>query len=282
MGSTDTLLLGPASLDRYLQQGLVLPGGGALNMAYHWAHAGFPFHFISRIGDDHPEVFLEFFRRHGIEHSPSIVAAGASASIDIVMGDDRQPWMDNFVEGVWADFRLTPDEEATLGGARRLHAVLVEPVAREVHRLGDAGALAHLTLSGDFLSFRHYTVERFAQTMELLDIGFVGWPGSPDDSTVRGIGAVAIELRRLAVVTLGSRGVLVFDGRAGAERSVPVDAVEVVGTTVGCGDAFIAAFLASLWTDADVATAVEVAKAAGAAATTWLRPLPDEAYAISS
>ena len=56
----DNLLLGPASLDRYVAQGVVLPGGGALNMAYHWSRLGMPFRFLTRIGDDHPEVFLPF------------------------------------------------------------------------------------------------------------------------------------------------------------------------------------------------------------------------------
>ena len=32
----ETLLLGAVSLDRYLPDGPVLPGGGALNIAWHW------------------------------------------------------------------------------------------------------------------------------------------------------------------------------------------------------------------------------------------------------
>ena len=62
------------------------------------------------------------------------------------------------------------------------------------------------------------------------------------------------------------------------ERFIPVTPVEVEGTTVGCGDAFIAAFLASFWTDADITAAVEAGKVAGAEATAWRRPLPDAAY----
>ena len=59
---------------------------------------------------------------------------------------------------------------------------------------------------------------------------------------------------------------------------MPVQRVPVEGTTVGCGDTFIAAFLAEWWASADVDAAVEAGKAAGAAATKWMRPLPDEAY----
>ena len=134
-------------------------------------------------------------------------------------------------------------------------------------------------MTADFLGFRHYTVERFERTMRLVDIGFVGWPGPEDDPTVRGIRDVAMAGRKLVIVTLGSRGVLVFDGRGEPlETRIPVTPRAVQGTTVGCGDAFIAAFLASLWEDPDVVRAVEAGKPAGAAATAWRRPVPDDAY----
>jgi hypothetical protein len=280
------LLLGPASIDRYLaasgDEQRDLPGGGALNMAYHWSRLGPPFRFLTRIGADDGEVVLEFLRRHSIEHLPgSITAPGVSASIDIVFRADRQPFMDHFVEGVWGGFRLTAEEEAAIAAANSLHGVLVDPVVAEVHRLGAQGALAHLPVSGDFLDFRHYGVERFATTMAHLAIGFVGWPGEPDDPVVHGLRDIAEQLDRLLVVTLGSRGVIVVEGRAGGHLH-PVAAVPVAGTTVGCGDAFIAAFLAAHLTGAPLGTALDRARAAGALATTWMRPLPDDAYGLGT
>jgi sugar/nucleoside kinase (ribokinase family) len=80
------------------------------------------------------------------------------------------------------------------------------------------------------------------------------------------------------VVTSGSRGVLIVDGVAGTERSIAVAAVPVVGTTVGCGDAFIAYFLAEWKRTGDFEAAVERGKVGGALPTAWVRPLPDEAY----
>lgn len=286
--ASDTVLLGPASLDRYVDGERrvtdVLPGGGALNMAYHWARAGFPATFLSRVGDDHPDLFRAFMRRHGIRFLPeSLVAPGASASIDVEIRPDRQPWMDHFVEGVWASLALTPEEEAVLAGARHLHAVLVDAVAAEVHRLGGAGRLDHLDVAADFLSFRHYDLDRFAATLRHVDLAFVGWPGDPDDAVVHGIARQVLDAGRRAVVTFGSHGVLAVDGAASRQWFVPVDAVEVRGTTVGCGDAFIAAFLAAWWRvppdgEPPWDEALAQARRAGAAATAWLRPLPDEAY----
>ena len=276
------LLLGPASLDRWLDEGRVLPGGGALNMAYHWSRLGQRFMLLTRIGDDHPELFLHFMRRHGIVHTPTIVGHGhgPSSSIDIVIQADRQPWMDNFVEGVWQGYSLDAGERAVVAASSQLHVVLVHSAVAALHEMHTGGLLHGVSVSGDFLSLRRYTIEQFERTMALLEVGIIGWPGEADDPLMAAVREVVFRLGRVMVVTLGSKGVMVFDGRGPSplEHFVAVDAVEVVGTTVGCGDAFVAAFLAAWWSDGALLPAIEAGKAAGAAATAWLRPLPDEAY----
>jgi sugar/nucleoside kinase (ribokinase family) len=274
------VLLGALSLDIYLGRDLVLPGGGVLNMAWQWRRSGVPFRLLTRVGDDRPEVFQAFLDRHGIPVQPGLVVPGPSASIDIVIQPDLQPFMDNYVEGVCASLRLGPDEEALVHAGAGLHLVLVEGAIRELRRLAASGLTRGVEVTADFLGFRHYTVERFADTMTDVDIGFVGWPGEPDDPAVDGIRSVAHALGRLVVVTFGAHGVRVFDGRQGGEgdRRIEVAAVPVRGTTLGCGDAFIAGFLASWRSTRDVTAAVERGKALGAEATAWRRPLPDEAY----
>jgi sugar/nucleoside kinase (ribokinase family) len=277
--AAETLLVGALSLDRYQPDGPALPGGGALNVAWHWRTLGLPFRLITRVGDGEAHLFLDMLRRHGIEADPAaIVARGPSASIDITFLPDRDIWMDHYVEGVCADLRFTPDEEGMLSGARRLHAILVEGAIAEIDRLGRAGQLDHVDVAADFLGFRHYTVERFADTMRWVDLAIVGWPGDPSDATVDGLRRVVLDQGKRLVVTFGSRGVTIVDGAAGTERSIAVAPVPVVGTTVGCGDAFIAYFLAEWWRTGDLEAAVERGKVGGALPTAWIRPLPDEAY----
>ncbi len=95
-------LFGVLSLDIYIERDVILPGGGVLNMAWHWRRLGKPFRLLSRIGNDHPGVFLDFLDRHGVPYLPdTLVGDGPSASIDIVIRPDGQPWMDHFVDGVW-------------------------------------------------------------------------------------------------------------------------------------------------------------------------------------
>lgn len=284
MGRSGTLLLGTISLDHYLARREVLPGGGALNMAWHWRRLGRGFELLTRVGTLDGGPIKAFLDRHGIRTIARayLAAAGVSSAIDIEILADRQPHMDNFVSGVWEDYRLTPRERAALRTAGRLHVVLVEGAIAELGRLAADGALAGIEVSADFLGFRHYTVERLRETMEHVDLGFIGWPGAEDDPVVAGMRQVAIDLGRLLVVTMGARAVWIFDGRAGhdddRERRYPVDAVEVAGTTLGCGDAFIAWFLDAWWRTHDLDAAVAQGMIGGARATAWARPLPDDAY----
>ena len=289
-----TILLGAASLDIYKENGRILPGGGCLNMAYHWRQLNFPHLFLTRIGVDGETVFSEFFQRHQIAHLPeSLVGNSRTPSIDIAFLPDGQIYMDNFVEGVLSDFQLMPAEEAVVAQAEQVHAVLVDSIAREVHRLAERGVWKQPALSGpttlgkpkgpflsvDFLDFRHFTLERFAKMMPLVDLGFIGWPKETDDPLLPQLRQVVFDLGKLLVVTLGSRGVLVWDGRfQPQEWFYNVDAIPVQGSTVGCGDAFIACFLAEFWRSGDLNAAVAQGKLGGKMATEWKRPLPESAY----
>ena len=278
--ATPTLLLGALSLDRYLPDGPVLPGGGALNMAWHWTALGLPFRLVSRIGDGDAAAILDMLDRHGIDYGTrdAIVRHGPSASIDIEILPDREIWMDHYVPGVCEDLRFTPEEERLLRQGTRLHAILVEGVITELTRLGAAGDLDGVEVSADFLGFRHYTPERFADTMRWVDLGIVGWPGSPDDTGVTDLRRIVDRLGKRLVVTFGSKGVLVHDAIAGTEHLLAVQPVAVAGTTVGCGDAFIAYLLAEWWATRDLVAAAERGKVGGALPTGWTRPLPDDAY----
>jgi sugar/nucleoside kinase (ribokinase family) len=281
--ASDTLLMGTISLDHYLATGEVLPGGGVLNMAWNWQRLGRPFQLLTRAGSDDAAPITGFLARHGMATvaPEDVVAPGRSSAIDIEILPDRQPHMDNFVGGVWDDYRLTPREQAALGNARRLHTVLVEGAIAELGRLGSEGSLRGIAVSADFLGFRHYTVERLRDTMRDVELGFIGWPGAEDDPTVDGMRSVAMDLGRLLVVTMGARAVRVFDGCPGSTQRdlrYPVRAVPVDGTTLGCGDAFIAWVLDTWWRTGDLDAAVAQGMIGGARTTAWPRPLPDDAY----
>ena len=278
-------LVGPASIDRYIEEAVELPGGGALNMAYHWRSAGHPVTLLSRVARDHAMAFDRFVTQHGITVTDGWYALGDPCSIDIRITDDRQPAMDGFVEGVLGEFRPDPTEIDAIVDGTPTHFVLVDVVDAALHAIAaDRPADAtRARWTGDFLGFRHMTGERFSATMAHLELGIVGWPGGPDDAEVTELAARAADLGRTLVVTFGSQGILAVDARGSdrVDRWFDVDARQVTGSTIGCGDAFAAAALSTWFETGDLAAAVDAGRRLGADATEWVRPLPDSAYATS-
>lgn len=278
-------LVGPASIDRYIDEAVELPGGGALNMAYHWRSAGHPVTLLSRVARDHATAFDRFVAEHGIAVTDGWYAAGDPCSIDIRITDDRQPAMDGFVEGVLGEFRPKPAEVDAIVDGTPTHFVLVDVVDAALNAIAADRPVdaTPARWTGDFLSFRHMTGERFSATMAHLELGIVGWPGDPDDVKVTELAERAADLGRTLVVTFGSQGILAVDARGSdrVDRWFDVDARQVTGTTIGCGDAFAAAALSTWFETSDLAAAVDAGRRLGADATEWVRPLPDSAYATS-
>ncbi len=275
-----SVFFGTVSRDRYLESGRTLPGGGVLNMAYHWAAAGKEFLLQTRIGSSDQDLFVEFLQRNRIPHLPaSLVVPGESSSIDVRIGADRQPQMDNYVDGVWKVVHCTAEELAALATATHWHTVLVEGAIAELERLSASGHLEHVMVSADFLGFRHYTPERLRDTLAHIDLAFIGWPGARDDASLAEVRRFVLDAQKVAVVTLGAQGVLVVDGGSQSETFYPTVAVPVAGSTIGCGDAFIAAFLMAHQAGASLSDSVAAGQSAGATATAWSLPLPDAAYA---
>ena len=259
----------------------MLPGGGALNVAWHWRSLGLPFRLVSRIGDEDATLFLEMLDRHEIDYGSrdAIVRDGPSASIDIEILPDREIWMDHYVEGVCADLRFTAQDEALLKSTKRLHAILVEGVIAEVARLGDTGRLEGIEVVADFLAsaITRHPVRRHDALGRHGDRRVARLSRRGDVDAVGG----SQRARQTPAVTFGSHAILLIDGRTGVERQIAVDPVPVAGTTVGCGDAFIAYMLHELWASGDLLAAAERGKIGGALPTGWMRPLPDDAYGPS-
>ena len=285
------VVLGQSDLDIYLPENKIFPGGGALNVSYHWTQLEVPFTLLSRIAADVSPHFLEFYRRHGVQLMPAnLIQDGQSGSSDITIRPDGEVYMDNWVEGIGADIKLNEAEINLVAQANWLHAFLIKSIREEIKRLAESGYLASTGVSGDFFDFSPFGLTSFRETMQYIDIGFIGWQKELTDRTMVEIKAIVRDLEKMLVVTLGSRGVMVYDGRpnsplptmAGslAEKLFSVEPLPVVGTTIGCGDAFAAYFLAEWWKSHDISNAVHAGKLGGSQATRWSRCLPDVAYGL--
>jgi len=277
------VLLGLVCLDVYTSNGLLRPGCGILHNAFHLQKLGADPCLITRVGDQDASPFLNFLVRNRITFLPDLIMTpGSSASIQIALQASGEALITNFSPGVGGTFRLQPAEEALISQADNLHLVLVGKVVTELLRLSTNKKLDKPLVSADFLAFQDFTVERFAELLPHIDIAFIGWKGALTDPTIQSIRAIARTQRALVVITLGERGIQVFDTLTAptfSERFFAVEKVTVIGNTNGCGDAFIAYFLAAYWQNHNLEQAIAQGKIGGAQATTWNFALPDHAYA---
>jgi sugar/nucleoside kinase (ribokinase family) len=276
------ILLGLVCLDIYTNIGVIRPGCGILHNAFHLQQLGCTPLLMSRIGSDDSEELLNFFRRNKIailaEH---IVGTGISASIEIELQVSGEATISNFRRGVGRNFRLNQAEEEILGRAEHVHLVMVDDMIPEFLRLSRRGVFETGLVSADFLSFEYFTVEQFTELIEYLDIVFIGWKADINHPTIEAIEQAARQRQILVVITLGSRGIQVFDSRDPVHfptRFFEVEPVRVQENTNGCGDAFISYFLAEYWLSRHLERAIAQGKIGGAKATGWRYALPDWAY----
>ena len=276
------VLFGLVCLDIYTRTGDIRPGCGLLHNAYHLQQLAAAPLLLTRLGQEQRDIFHQFFRRNQLTTlTDSLVAPGHSATIDIDIQPSGEAVITNFRLGVWSDFRLVPTEAEQLAQAKNIHTVLVEGFLTEFQRLNRQGQFKQAFVSADFLSFRNFSPATFAEILPYINLGFIGWKGELTDPTVRAIREVVQAHRCLLLLTLGERGIQVFDSRQPGDFRSPFFAVQPVpvqGNTNGCGDAFISYFLAEYWRSQDLEKAIEQGKIGGARATAWNYALPDEAY----
>ncbi len=276
------VLLGQVCLDIYTRTGRVVPGCGILHNACHLQRAGNNSLLITRIGRKNSWELWRFFEHNHIRVLPDLVEeTGQSASIEVAVTDSGEAIISNPVDGVWRNFRLNPAEETIISRAKHLHAVLVKNIHAEFIRLGYEGKLADPLVSADFLDLRDFTPESIARFLPAVDIAFIGWKGDPADSFIDEIERLARSHNTMIVVTMGSRGIWLFDALSPADfqkQWIAVESVPVRENTNGCGDAFIGWFLAEYWRSGNREQAIARGKIGGRQATTWRLALPDDAY----
>lgn len=264
-------------LDHYTT-GELLPGCGILHNAYHLQGLGAAPQLVTRLGEADADTVTHFLTRHQIAvMTAGLLAPGVCARIEIAVDGAGAARVYDFTPGVWAEYRLSAAQEATLAAAQHLHVVLTAPLIAEFMRLGAQGSFAGTLVSVDFLALYDFDEGSFAAALRYVDVAFVGWPGAVDDPALQRLTAAATAAGILAIFTLGAQGMLVCEPGA-APRLEPVQAVPVLGSTNGCGDAFISYFLAEYWRSHNLAGALARGKFGGALATRWRYALPDAAY----
>ena len=265
--------------------------GAEANVAVGLARLGHSVAFIGRVGaDGFGEAIRRRLRGEGVDIGDLAVDPDAATGLMFRERRVLGPAQVVYARRGSAGSRLTRDEvERAMArhrdvGPRWLHLTGITPaLSTDAHaatqRAIESATAAGLTISLDLnLRRRLWSDDAAAPVLRALVANVDVLLGNPDELAVltrRSAADDAVDLARaaldlgpsLVVVKLGAAGALAVD-RADIEDAIirPALPLPVVVDPVGAGDAFCAGFIAARLDGADLATALEMGNACGAAA----------------
>ena len=226
--------VGDNCIDRYLPLRRSTVGGNAINVAVHLARLGLGTAYLGAVGDDADgRRVLAALRENGVDTRHADVRPGRTAwtEIDIDENNERIIGFEEF--GVCAGYRPDAAGTAFLRRMRHVHVGWLDDGGSVKSGLARSGVSVSQDLS--------VTSPAAGRRAEGLAVAFAS--AGPSIAEGEALAArILAEGARMAVVTCGSAGCVVADGRTVARMDArPVAVVD----TLGAGDTFIAGFIAA-------------------------------------
>ena len=236
-----------ACVDYYSQIKQSFVGGNSLNQCINFRTFGHTTAMVGAIGNDAKgKKVYDYFTERGVDITHLHQEEGVTASNEMYVDESGERFgiKGAWVDGVYGDYRLSPDDWDFLSGFDIWATHANAPDYRE--------ALTRKTpqqfLAVDFLALEDW--ELLEASLGIVDIAYFG--GTPEMSSI--LSRFAKEKDALIVLTLGAEGSIAFKGsQMFRQQALPCD--KVVDTT-GCGDAFQVAFTSSYIHDRDIPKAL--------------------------
>lgn len=216
--------VGDNCVDHYRQTGEDHFGGNPVNVAVYTRRLGDGISYVGAVGTDgRGAALLDALRGRGVDVSHVHVDEGSTAVtyVEHINGDRV---FGDYDEGVMAQFALTEEDIAFLGG----HALVVSGLWGHAE-----GYLARIRQAGAVTAFdcSDRPEDPAAQTaLPCTDIAFFSDDGSDDEALRQRLRQLAALGPRIVVATRGSRGSMAYDGqRFYGQGIVPCRVVDTMG-----------------------------------------------------
>ncbi|MDP9766212.1 PfkB family carbohydrate kinase [Deinococcus enclensis] len=240
--------IGDNTVDVYLSEGRMYPGGNAVNVAALSARLGHPASYVGCVGDDAAgALILQALQAEGVDvtrcrQAPGLTSWSAIGHRD---GDRYFVGSDAGVQGHWT---LTDDDLTFAAAHDIVHTSIYSRLDDRLPRLRAAARV----LSYDFSS--EWTPDLLKGVAPHLDVAFLSAGEGPDAAAQDLARTVAAHGALVVVVTRGADGSLAYaDGTFTLQATVPTQVTD----TLGAGDAFITAFLHHWTAHGDVPAALK-------------------------
>ncbi len=249
--------VGDNVVDRYLHLGKMFPGGNAVNFSVLARRCGHTAAYIGVVGRDAAgELLLTSLRREGVDISRVQVADGRTAYCDVnLVNGDRQ--FAGYDLSIYDRLQLSAADFSFISHSHLVHTSVYSLIDGHLAALKEACPL----LSYDFSD--KWDDPRLPAVLPYIDFIFFSGSGRSEPEVKERLADLLTRGPRLAAVTLGSDGALLYDGteyyRQGVVPVRPVD-------TLGAGDAFLTRFLTDYLSGTAIPGALQAAAAAASAA----------------
>jgi len=234
------LCIGDNVVDVYVDDGLMYPGGNAVNVSVHLSRLGVRAAYVGVLGDDAAgEAILEALQAEGVDTTRTRVHHGttAYALVHLVDGDRL------FAPGSVGVSRFAPDEGdlRLAAGAQLVHTGECSMLEAHLPALRTAASF----LSFDFSERPWEYVEEYAPQ---VDLAILSRPATGEEEPLEVARKVLALGPTQVVVSAGAGGAVWTDGSREVKALAPhLDVVD----TLGAGDALIARVLSGIASGVD-------------------------------
>lgn len=244
---SEILCIGDNTVDIFVDQAIMYPGGNAVNVAAGIARLGGKSHYTGCISNDrYGELVYTSLEDEGVDLSLCRRSSGPSPKALVGhRGNDR--YFIGSMAGVRADYELNDADYALMSKVDIVHTSVYSSLD---DKLSDMAASAKI-LAYDFSN--KWSDHHLEHCAPHIDIAFISAPARDEAACVELMKTWAKAGAKIIVMTRGEDGSMAMQNdTVFVQNIVPVDVVD----TLGAGDGFIAGFLNAYATQHDIAAAL--------------------------
>ncbi len=242
--------LGDNVVDRYVDQGLMYPGGNAVNVAVHARRSGARAAYLGVLGrDDAGDLIESSLRTEGIELDRMRRVAGQTAFATVFTDHEGNRSFGLCRKGV-SLFQPDADDLAYLRGFDVVHLCETIRMEPSLPRIAEVAAISY--------DFSDRDNEYAADLLPSVTVATFSRPNSSAVEVGEQVAWAHARGARYVVVTRGAAGAVISDGSClHRQPAAPAHVVD----TLGAGDSFIARLVVRLWEGVPLPAAAAAAAA---------------------
>jgi sugar/nucleoside kinase (ribokinase family) len=235
-------------IDSFIDRRIDYAGGNSINVAVFSAQRGAEAAYMGVFGSDaHGAYIQDVLDRLGIDHSHSVVREGETgiARVEVIRGERVFRGGNGGGITVREPLVLGVDEMEYLASFDVVHSSVYSSTETQLSKLDALGRIVIYDLSVEE-AFR--TPAYLRQVAPHADLALLSCSDVSSTQTRAILRRVVSHGARMALATRGTDGSVIFDGvgfHAVAATALPGGSA--VRDTMGCGDAFLAAFVTRLF-----------------------------------